>query len=194
MKAGGVLAIFLACAALMGCATEPVVTSPPSDARAPGDRESVSIIRALGRDGDWVVIRGYHLSDHFVATVTNAPFSHAAMLDLERGEVIEAEAKGIHVTPLEEFVAKSHRLMLVRPMWGDAAGAKAALARARGLVGREYDFLGLIGVNIPDRYYCTELTLEAYRPLIPATELIPRPIEPGKLHYWGRVLYDSGPR
>jgi hypothetical protein len=194
MKCAGLLALALAGAALLGCATAPVVKSPPGEARAAGDGESLARIRALGRDGDWLVIRGYHLSDHFVATMTNAPFSHAAMLDLERGEVIEAEAKGIHVTPLAEFVAKSHRLMLVRPMWGDRAGAQVALAKARALVGRQYDFLGLIGVNVPDRYYCTELMLEAYRPLIPAGSYIPRPIEPGKLHYWGRVLYDSGPR
>lgn len=179
--------------ALAGCATAPIVQSPHADARAARDREAVRQVRALGRDGDWLVIRGYHLSDHFVASVTNAPFSHAAVLDLARDEVIEAEAKGVHVTPLADFVAKSHRLMLVRPMWGDTAGASAALAKARGWVGREYDFLGLIGVNVPERFYCTELTLEAYRHLIPPGERIPRPIEPAKLHYWGRVLYDTGP-
>ena len=192
MKRG--LASILLAAAAAGCASAPVVTSPPPVARAGGDHEAVREIRARGRDGDWLVIRGYHLSDHFVATVTNSPFSHAAVLDLGRGEAIEAEAKGIHATPLAEFVAKSHRVLLVRPMWGDAAEARVALAKARGWLGRPYDFLGLVGLDVPERFYCTELAIEAYRSLVPAAESIPRPIEPGKLHYWGRILYDSGPR
>jgi hypothetical protein len=181
--------------ALAGCAaTRMVETSPAPQARAATDEETLVRVRALGRDGDWLVIRGYHLSDHFVATVTNSPFSHAAVLDLERDRVIEAESQGIHVTPLAEFVAKSHRLLLIRPMWSSAASALAALAKARALVGRPYDFLGLIGVDVPDAYYCSELTLEVYRAFIGREDVVPRPIEPGKLHYWGRVLYDSGPR
>lgn len=181
--------------ALAGCAaTRAVEISPSPEVRAAGDAEAVARIRDLGRDGDWLVIRGYHLSDHFVATVTNNPFSHAAVLDVERDRVIEAESKGIHFTPLAEFVAKSHRLMLIRPVWSSAASGPAALAKARSLVGRQYDFLGLIGVDVPDRYYCSELTLEVYRPYIRAEDVVPRPIEPGKLHYWGRVLYDSGAR
>lgn len=181
--------------ALAGCAATRVVeTTPSAEARASADAETLARVRDSGRDGDWLVIRGYHLSDHFVATVTNNPFSHAAVLDLANDRVIEAEAKGIHVTALGQFVAKSHRLLLIRPMWSTAASGAAALARARALVGRQYDFLGLIGVDVPDRYYCSELTLEVYRPFIPAADVVPRPIEPGKLHYWGRVLYDSGPR
>ena len=184
----------LAALALARCAARPVETPPAPAARALTDGETLARVRALGRDGDWLVIRGYHLTDHFVATVTNNPFSHAAVLDIERDRVIEAESKGIHFTPLADFVAKSHRLMLIRPMWSGAESGTAALAKARSLVGRQYDFLGLIGVDIPDRYYCSELTLEVYRPFIAREDVVPRPVEPGKLHYWGRVLYDSGAR
>ena len=86
------------------------------------------------------------------------------------------------------------RLLLVRPVWADATSSIAALEKARRLVGRPYDFLGLIGVDVPDRYYCSELTLEIYRPFVRPGDVIPRPVEPGQLTYWGRVLYDSGAR
>ena len=108
--------------ALGGCAAVRVVeTTPTPGERATTDRDTVARVRALGRDGDWLVIRGYHLTDHFVATVTNNPFSHAAVLDIERDRVIEAESKGIHFTLLADFVAKSHRLMLIRPVWSSGS-------------------------------------------------------------------------
>jgi hypothetical protein len=44
----------------------------------------------------------------------------------------------------------------------------------------------------PDRYYCSGLAIEIYRPYIRENDLVPRPVEPGRLHYWGRILYDSG--
>jgi uncharacterized protein YycO len=149
-------------------------------------------VRNLGRDGDWLVIRGYHLSDNLVASLTNKPFSHAAVLDVANDRVIEAEAAGVHFSPVAEFVAKSHRLLLIRPVWSDAASAEAALKKARDVVDRPYDFLGLIGLGIPDRYYCSSLTIEVYRPYIRAEDQVPRPVEPGQLMYWGRILYDSG--
>ena len=72
------------------------------------------------------------------------------------------------------------------------AGCAAALAKARALVGRPYDFLGLIGLDVPDSFYCSELTLEVYRPFIRPGDVVPRPVEPGQHYFWGRVLYDSG--
>ena len=182
-------------ALLGGCAAHPVIVDPPAgEARARLDAAMVSGVRSLGANGDWLVIRGYHASDNLVVTLTNKPFSHAAVLDLEGDSVIEAEARGIHVTPLAQFVSKADRLLLVRPVWADATSSIAALEKARRLVGRPYDFLGLIGVDVPDRYYCSELTLEIYRPFVRPGDVIPRPVEPGQLTYWGRVLYDSGAR
>ena len=180
-------------ALLAGCATVPVIENRPTgDERAQLDAAMGDSVRALGRNGDWLVIRGYHATDNFVATVTNKPFSHAAVLDLDRDRVIEAEAQGVHESTLAQFVAKSHRLLLIRPMWAGPESSAAALAKARSLVGRPYDFLGLIGIDVPDRFYCSELTLEVYRPFIRPGDVVPRPVEPGQLYYWGRVLYDSG--
>jgi hypothetical protein len=178
---------------LSGCATRVVEVPPAAEAKAARDAITLTEVKALGRSGDWLVIRGYHATDNLVATLTNKPFSHAAVLDIERGQAIEAEARGVHTSTLAEFVEKSHRLLLVRPLWADAASAPAAVEKARSLVGRQYDFLGLIGFNVPDSYYCSELALEVYRPYIRASHVIPRPIEPGQLHHYGRILFDSGP-
>jgi hypothetical protein len=187
------LALVFTAALLAGCAATHFMETPPEGATRDGrDAAALEEVRHLGRDGDWLVIRGYHLSDNLVASLTNKPFSHAAVLDKANDRVIEAEAAGVHFTPLAEFVAKSHRLLLIRPVWSDAASADAALKKAREVVGKPYDFLGLIGIGIPDRYYCSSLTIEVYRPYIRPDDQVPRPVEPGQLMYWGRILYDSG--
>lgn len=185
--------LWLLAALTSACATHFAERPPADDVKAGRDAATVSHLRSLGRTGDWLVIRGYHVTDNLVSSLTNKPFSHAAVLDLDRDQVIEAESIGVHTTPLAEFVAKSHRLLLVRPVWADVRTSVAAAATARQLVGRQYDFLGLIGVNIPERYYCSELTLEVYRPYIRREDIVPRPVEPGQLFYWGTILYDSGP-
>jgi len=198
-RSRGVNAAWVAVAAttvalLAACATRIVEVPPEAESKTRRDAVTLAELRALGRPGDWLVIRGYHATDNLVAAVTNKPFSHAAVLDPERGEVVEAEAHGVHTSTLAAFVAKSHRLLLIRPVWaGEEASAAAAVAKARSLVGRQYDFLGLIGLNVPDTYYCSELALEVYRPYIRPRDVVPRPIEPGQLHHYGRILFDSGP-
>jgi hypothetical protein len=184
---------FIAIALLSACATRLVEVPLEAEAKSARDAVTLSEIKALGRPGDWLVIRGYHATDNLVAAFTNKPFSHAAVLDLDRDQVIEAEAQGVHTTMLREFVAKSHHLLLIRPMWSNARSAQEAAEKARVLVGRQYDFLGLIGLDIPDRYYCSEFALEVYRPHIRRDDAVPRPIEPGQLHHYGRILFDNGP-
>lgn len=93
----------------------------------------------------------------------------------------------------ETRTPESHRLMLVRPMWADERSREAAIAKARAVVGRPYDFLGLVGLDVPDRFYSSGLAVEIYRPLIGERDLVPHPVVPGQLHYWGQVLFDSGP-
>ena len=132
------------------------------------DAQALQEIRRAGRNGDWLVIRGYHVTDNMVSAVTGTPWSHAAVLDLDNDRVIEAEAPGVHFTPLAAFVAKSHRLLLVRPLWSNEKTAPEALARARSSVGKGYDFLGLTGVDVPERFYCWSwrwrCTGRTYRP------------------------------
>jgi hypothetical protein len=177
---------------LSACATPAVVTTPAADLKAVHDALVLDEVRRLGRNGDWLVIRGYHATDHMVSVATNTPWSHAAVLDKDADQVIEAEGKGVHTTPLSAFITKSHRLLLVRPSWATDKSSSEAVLNARRSVGKGYDFLGLTGLNIPDRYYCSELAVAVYRSHIPSGTHVPRPVTPAQLHYWGRILFDSG--
>ena len=182
----------LAASLLAACATPPVITRPGADLKNVHDAQVLDEVRRLGRNGDWLVIRGYHTTDNMVSMVTNTPWSHAAVLDKDRDQVIEAEGRGVHTSTLPEFIAKSHRLLLVRSNWATDRSSLEAVRTAHKWVGRGYDFLGLAGLDIPDRYYCSELAVAVYRAYIPSGTYVPRPVTPGQLHYWGRILYDSG--
>ena len=178
---------------LVGACSRPIVVTPPAaEVHLLRQRQLLEALRSLGEDGDWLVIRGFHGTDHLVSAVTNAPFSHAAVLDRERDQVIEADRTGVHCTRLEDFAPKIHRLMLVRPQWAGQGRNREALLKARGLVGRPYDFSGLVGINDPERYYCSELALATYRAWVKRSDHVPPVIPPFELHYWGRVIWDSG--
>lgn len=186
-------ALLAALLSLPRLAADPPDPPLPQAAAAIAPDPRLGILQRLGRNGDWLVIRGTHATDDFIAGVRRAPFSHVAILDAGREEVIEAEGKGIHTTPLRTFLAKSRRLMLVRPQWGDGDCQEEALQRARDAVGRKYDFSGLVGLNHPERYYCSELAVAIYRPCFTRKERIPKVVAPDQLHAWGTILYDSGP-
>lgn len=178
---------------LTACYRPPVVVTPPKDREA---REALALeaVRRAGQPGDWLVIRGYHSTDDLVSFLTDAPFSHAAVLDTEKDQVIEAEGVGLHTTPLPDFVKHAQRIFLVRPMWAtDADRQKAAVEKARSLVGRKYDYSGLVGLNNPERYYCSELAVAVYRPWARPADRVPRVIPPEQLYIWGTVVWDSGP-
>lgn len=165
----------------------------------------VADIRPVLHHGDWLVTRGVHATDDFVSFVTNAPLSHAAIYDAFNDEVIEAEGIGVHATPLVEFIAKSQRLLVIRPVWASPENCVRAVERARSWIGKGYNLTGLVGLNMADAYYCTQLVIEAYRPevqMVPSggaqdggDHLNPFPmvIQPGQMYHWGRIMYDSGP-
>jgi hypothetical protein len=186
------LAALTICSLGMACSRPVTVARPTQEARASRDTATLSELQRLGRDGDWLVIRGYHATDNLVSLLTNAPFSHAAVLDLEQQRVIEADGTGIHATPLTDFVAKAHRLLLVRPTWSREERHREALIKARGHLGKHYDFGGLIGLNHPERYYCSELAVAVYRPWVKKADHLPPVIPPNELYYWGKVLFDTG--
>lgn len=170
-----------------------MVVQPPRNREV---REAVMLdaVEKLGQPGDWLVIRGYHATDHLVSALTNAPFSHAAVLDPENNQVIEAEGPGLHTTPTAGFMKKAQRLMLVRAQWATTPERqREAVVKARSLVGRPYDFAGLIGINVPDRYYCSELAVAVFGAHVSRSrDHLPLVVPPDQLHYWGRVLWDSG--
>lgn len=177
---------------LVAC-SRPIVVHPPRE-RVARETRMLEAVTRLGQPGDWLVIRGYHATDHLVSALTNAPFSHAAVLDPEQSQVIEAEGKGLHATPTADFMKKAQRLMLVRAQWATTRERQdAAVAKARSLVGRPYDFAGLLGLNVPDRYYCSELAVAVYAPHVSRSrDHLPPVVPPDQLHYWGTVIWDSG--
>ena len=67
---------------LLGACSRPILVAPPPDREARETR-MLEALRRHGQPGDWLVIRGYHATDHLVSALTNAPFSHAAVLDPE---------------------------------------------------------------------------------------------------------------
>ena len=80
-----------------------------------------------------------------VSIATNAPLTHASILDLERETVVEAIGKGVMETPLKKFLTETHRVLLVKPhQWTPEAG-KAAVAKARGQLGKVLSWMSVRG-------------------------------------------------
>jgi len=153
----------------------------------------LQLVRDKADHGGWLVVRGSHTGDQAVAALTLGVLSHAAVLDKEKGEVIEALANGVVVTPVRKLLAQAHRLIIVRPPGWTPEEGRAAVARARTRVGRRYDWLGLVGAQQEARFYCTELAVDAYRGRERRWKL-GRIIFPGDVPGLGAVVVDTGPR
>jgi hypothetical protein len=179
---------------LTACAPQTVVKKPPPEIfRA----QSADWLKAIGKTavaGDWFVVRGYKKVDNLVVMATNMPLSHTAIYDPENNQVIEATGKGVNTLGLKKFVNKSHRLLIIRPRWWTAERGQQALQWARAAVGKKYDFLGTLGLNRSNRYYCSELCIDAYQKYHESKDHIPKIVEPGQMYLWGLVLFDSGSR
>ena len=186
------VSVFLILFFLAGCAVKPVI----GEQNAINPTSDKDIIYNILKNGDWLVIRGIKEADNFISVATNMPFSHAAIYDKENNLVIESDSSGVHTTNFDEFLAKSYRLLVVRPMWANETTTPIAVKNAREMIGKKYNYTGLIGIDFPDSYYCTQVAIESYRPFIDENSTInpiPQVISPGRMHHWGRVVYDSGP-
>jgi len=183
--------VFVAAVLLAGCA---VKVSAPTD-KTLSDDNAFLAVKSVVRHGDWLVTRGIHETDNFIAGVTNMPLSHAAIYDADNDEAIEADGSGVHTTPLADFLAKSQRVMVMIPVWADENTRIAAVKKARSRLGLGYNYTGLIGLDSPDRFYCTQLAIDAYKEAIeanPPQNPLPHVVKPGQMYYWGRIIYDSG--
>jgi len=178
----------------LGCNPTLTVRPPPDDIRNYQTKQWLSVIEEKASQGDWLVTRGYTDSDNLVAAATNIPISHAAVLDKKRSVVIEAVGSGVRVSSLKSFIHNAHRLLLMRPKWWTPERGVQAVKRARTTVGKKYDFLGAIGGNDPDRFYCTELAVWTYQPHHSDNEQFPYVLEPGQMYLWADILFDSQPR
>jgi hypothetical protein len=168
-----------------------IIADPELTLNAPRD---IAGVRRHLRHGDWLVVRGIHMPDNLIASVTNMPLSHAAIFDALNEEVLEADSEGVHTSTLEEFMSRSQRLMVIEPVWADRQSRGPAVERARGWLGKGYNYTGLVGINSPDRFYCTQLAIDAYKNFIDnGHDPLPAVIKPGQMYHWGRIVYDTGP-
>jgi hypothetical protein len=145
------------------------------------------------QQGMWLVVRGSHIGDQVVAMGTAGTLTHAAVLDKTKNEVIEAVAEGVVATPLTAFLAQAHRLEIVRPPGYTPEEGAMAVARARSRIGHKYDWLGTLGAGSEERYYCTELAVDAWRGRDRGWNT-GKVILPAEVPRLGEVLFDSGPR
>lgn len=180
--------------ALWDCGPAIVVKKGPSEEhRLTSNQWHATVVDRM-ESGYWLVVRGYHGPDHLVVAATRTPWSHAAILDGRRGEIIEAVGSGVRVRSLDAFVQDVHRLVLVRPDTWTLERGEEAVVRARAKVGRSYDFLGTVGAGTVDRFYCSELAAYSWAPWRDPGVKLPRVITPAALFEWGTILYDSGAR
>ena len=178
----------------LGCAPQLIVHPPAEPIRHEQSDKWLAVIQERAQPGDWLVIRGYTPSDNLVVAATNIPLSHAAVLDKEKNRVIEAVGKGVRFVKLAKFIKKSHRLLLIRPIWWSPKKGARAVKRSISVVGRGYDFMGTIGGGNPEQFYCSELAIWAYGPHNAEKEHFPKVMEPGQMYLWGTILFDSRPR
>jgi uncharacterized protein YycO len=178
-----ILALFSGCAVKVGVDANKTLG---------GDYET---FKSVLTHGDWLVARGIHETDNFIAGATNMPLSHAAIYDADTDEVIEADGSGVHTTTLKDFLAKSQRVMAIVPIWADEQTRAAAIKRAKSKIGLNYNYTGLIGLDTPNSFYCTQLAIDAYKDAIdknPPQNPLPHVVKPGQMYHWGRIIYDSG--
>jgi uncharacterized protein YycO len=150
-------------------------------------------VQDRGGNGMWLVTRGYHPGDDVVAIATGAPLSHAAVLDRDNLQIIEAVGKGVLATDLKKFLRESHRMVLIQPTDWIAAKGQATVARARSKIGEGYDFLGTVGLPDDKRWYCSELAVWASGAKV--DRIGPENVlHPKSMLKLGKVLFDSGQR
>ncbi len=150
-------------------------------------------ILSKSENGYWLVVRGYKLTDHMVATATLTDYSHAAILDINSKSVIEADGSGIHESSIEKFVNHSYRITLVKPAGYSNIRGDLAVKSARDLLGKSYDFLGTVGINASEKYYCSELVVCCYSNIKDSLKL-PVVIKPAYLLELGTTVFETPER
>jgi hypothetical protein len=154
-------------------------------------REVLEEVRRLGRNGDWLVIRGYHPSDHHRVRGYEYAMESCRGARQGRRSGDRGGGRGVHTTPLRRVRLEVPPAAAGEVELGDREVFLSTPSSMHAVGRQAIQLPGLAGLDIPDRYYCSELAVAVYRAYIPGTH-VPRPDTPAQLHYWGRILYDSG--
>jgi hypothetical protein len=190
------LPLLVAISTLSACAARSQMVHRPADASIDAAISAMWVdeIRRTARDGDWLLSRAYAAtSDLIVLGTRGEALSHGAIFDAARGTVIESIASGVREIPLEQFVARNHLVLVVRPAHMTADDGREAVARARTRVGAPFDAAGMFGLDDPDRFYCSELVYWASQTAA-RTGSHERVVTPSDLMKYGEVIYWSGER
>jgi len=190
------LSLLVAISALSACSMKSQMVHRPTDAGVDAAISAmwVADIRRTARDGDWLLSRAYYAtSDLIVLGTRGEALSHGSIYDASRGTVIEAVASGVREIPIEQFVARNHLILVVRPANMTASDGREAVGRARSKVGAPFDGAGMFGFDDPDRYYCSELVYWASQTAA-RTGSQERVVTPADLMKYGEVIYWSGQR
>jgi len=153
-----------------------------------------SEIRRVARDGDWILSRSLTPQGDMISWVTfsGEKFSHASIVDVSHGTVVEAITPVVREIPLEDLMARNWYVVVVRPTGLTAEESKAALERARSQLGVEFDLWGFVGFEEPQKWYCTELV--AWASGLDAKLGKQAVVYPNELMDVGEVIYYSGRR
>ena len=187
-------ALLVALVGASGCDARSVMVHRPGDKQidAAITKRWAREIRRTAHTGDWLLSRSYYLVADGIQVATGGVVSHAAIYDAEKDTIVEAVESGIREAPLEVFLQKNHYVIVLRPSGTSAADGATAMERARAQVGGQFDGAGMLGMNDPDTFYCSELVWWA-------TDGDARfgaqvVITPSELLDYGEVMYWSGER
>ncbi len=150
-------------------------------------------VRRHARHGDWLLTRSYTvISDVIVSVTPGDDFGHGSIYDAERDMIIESIDSGVREVPLEKLVRRTDDIMVVRANVSAVDRAKA-VERARAMIGTGYDHLGLVGLQDPTKFYCSELVYWSINPYAHgwSEHLV---VTPADLLRYARTIWYSGTR
>lgn len=115
------------------------------------------------RQGDLVFQQSRSPQSEAIRLASGSVYTHMGIVSLTpAGPVVIEAADVVRQTPLKAFLARgtNGRFAVYRVRGLDEAKADAAIAAARGYLGRPYDLYFRLD---PDAIYCSELPYDAFR-------------------------------
>lgn len=189
-------AVLLVAATLgAGCSHSMIVARPDDPQLDTAYSEMfIADLERNAQEGDIILRRGYAVLSDVITLVTPGPdMSHAAIYDAQTKTVIEAVDGGVRENNLRAYASGAHRVMIVRPSGLRWTERRAAVDKARSAIGTPFDYAGFVGLDDPDRFYCSELVAWAIDARGRGMH-VPFLIAPGQLVNYGDTVYDSGER